>query len=94
MTRGLFREGEGLLSATTVREVFARFQEATGSRDIAELAAWLETPVNCLEKAAREGFVASDWLGTLVMKKSDYMPQWVLTGQGEKKWPTIMPDGM
>lgn len=83
---GFHQMGQGEYAGITANEVLKRMNEATGTHTMLELANWLEARQSWLSDAKRRNIIPVAWLRTLVLKKSDYNPVWVMTGQGEKLW--------
>ena len=83
---GYHQMGCGKYAGITADDVLKRMNEATGTHTMLELANWLGARQSWLSDAKRRNIIPVAWLRTLVLKKSDYNPVWVMTGQGEKLW--------
>ena len=83
---GYHQMGQGEYAGITAKDVLKRIKEATGTSTMLELANWLNARQSWLSDAERRNIIPVAWLRALVLKKSDYNPVWVITGQGEKVW--------
>ncbi len=81
---GYHQLGVGEYAGVTATDVFRRMQEATGARNLDELAIWLDARRSWLSDARRRNIMPIGWLRQLVFKHSDHSPYWVMTGRGEK----------
>ena len=83
---GYHQMGQREYAGITTKEVLERMKEATGTSTMLELANWLDARQSWLSDAKRRNIIPVAWLRALILKKSDYNPVWVITGQGQKLW--------
>jgi len=85
---GFHEMGVGEFAGITAADVLERLEEATGTRNLPELAIWLRVSESYLVDTTRKDLIPVSWMRRLVLSGSDYNPVWVLTGQGSKLWET------
>lgn len=69
--------------ADSFEEIAARALQATGKRNQAELAEFLEIRPASISEAKKRGNFPSDWMIKLIQKKK-ISPLWLLTGEGSR----------
>ena len=81
---GYHQMGQGEYPDISVEEVLERMKKATGTESMLELSTWLNVRQSWLSDARRRNIIPAAWLRALILKKSEYNPVWVISGQGEK----------
>ena len=83
---GCHQLGEGQYATITVEDVIERFYDATGSGNDAELGAYLGVSVESIFDLRRSNKVPVDWFRTMLKKKPEISPIWLLTGKEDPFW--------
>lgn len=83
---GFHQLGQGKHAAIAFSDVLQRIYTATGTASQRELAAWLGVPQALISDAKRRNRIPIAWLHEIVLRKLDYSPDWILTGQGQQSW--------
>lgn len=81
---GYHQMGQGEYSGISAEEVLERMKRAAGTKSMLELSTWLNVRQSWLSDARRRNIIPAAWLRALILKKSEYNPVWVISGQGEK----------
>ena len=82
--KGYHQLGQGEYVEITADDVLERFKEATGTKNMFELAEWLGVRTALICDVKRRNIMPVAWLQLLAVKRSEYNLVWLLTGQGKK----------
>ena len=83
---GCYQMGVGSYAEVTAQSVIDRMQQATATDSPAALAAWLGVKMCCVQDALERNAIPMAWLLTVIMKKTEYTTEWIMTGKGPKLW--------